>query len=786
MKAGTASDPLRILHLEDNPADAELIQDALEGDGIPVVCVRVATRDRFLEELEGAEFDLVLSDYSLPSFDGLAAVAEVRQRRPDLPVIMVSGTIGEERAVRALKAGATDFVTKQHLSRLAPATQRALDEASERQARRLAERELADSRTFLERVVEASPDLIYVYDLERNRNVYANPQIASLLGLAPDEVLGRDLKHTVIHPDDVPLLDTQHLAMRQAPNGRVFEVECRVRDGKGRWRWLRCRRVAFRREDAAVRQILGVAVDVTERKREEAALAESESRFRSIVETTGEWIWACDASSRITYSNPAVESILGYRPEELTEAAFPDLVHPDDREALTQFFAEAVREGSGWKGFIVRCRHKDGTWRSLESDAVPILEDGRVTGFRGADRDITQRLRAEEQIREQSSRLLRVQRMESIGTLAGGIAHDLNNALAPILMGADVLQRKPLDDHGRRILEAMETSARRGSDLIRQLLTFARGIEGERAPLPLGGLVAEVERLARQTFPRGIEIRVKIGDGLSMVLGQPTPLQQVLMNLTLNARDAMPEGGVLEITAENVLIGDASSPSRAVAPPGPYVAVTVSDTGTGMSPEVVERIFDPFFTTKPLGRGTGLGLSTTLTIVRGHGGFIDVESRPGAGTTFRVYLPALLGAALPAPEEPTAVDHGGTGQLVLIIDDEDSVREMMREVLEESGYRVVAVASGRDGVAVYRARRSEIALVITDMAMPEMDGRATIRALREIDGDVVVVLSSGLMEGPAGDGAPAAVLAKPFTVPQLLETIEAVLARRAAGDPARA
>jgi nitrogen-specific signal transduction histidine kinase/CheY-like chemotaxis protein len=386
--------------------------------------------------------------------------------------------------------------------------------------------------------------------------------------------------------------------------------------------------------------------------------------------------------------------------------------------------------------------------------------------------DITEKKKVE-------SQLLRAQRLESIGTLASGIAHDLNNVLSPVMMALEVLQMRNTDEESRFWLKMLEESVGRGAGMVKQVLSFARGTEGRRAPVNLKHLIAEVANIVKETFPKSISIRYGAQAGLWGVYADPTQFHQVLLNLVVNARDAMPQGGTLSVEAENRALDESYAGTGAEARPGRYVAVTVSDTGVGMPPEVVERIFDPFFTTKEVGQGTGLGLSTALTIVKGHGGFMNVYSAPGRGTKFTVYVPAAEYGEDAREGQERAALPGGHGELILVVDDEESIRQITMKTLEAFGYRVLTAGDGTEAVAVYAQHRDEIAAVICDMMMPYMDGRATTLALHRMNPRVKVISSSGLAEAPraeeAADRGVRAFLPKPYTAEALLRTLSDVL-----------
>jgi CheY-like chemotaxis protein len=377
------------------------------------------------------------------------------------------------------------------------------------------------------------------------------------------------------------------------------------------------------------------------------------------------------------------------------------------------------------------------------------------------------------------SQFLRAQRMESIGTLAGGIAHDLNNVLSPILMAIDMLQLKTTDESSRKWLDVLRTNAERGGNMVRQVLSFARGVEGERVALQPKHLIKEIVKILKETLPKSIEINFRVPDDLWIISADATQMHQVLMNLCVNSRDAMPEGGSIWIKAENVFVDQNYARMHLEAKSGRYVVITVSDTGPGMTPEVQSRIFEPFFTTKEMTKGTGLGLSTALTIVKSHGGFINVYSELHKGSQFTIYLPALDAPGLAEGEKTQTDLPAGNGELVLVVDDEESIREITRGTLEAFGYKVMTASDGTEALAIYADHKNEIEVVLTDMVMPFMDGSATIRALQRMNPAVRIIAASGLGTGQrAGEGALEGVsvfLNKPYTAERLLKTLAQVL-----------
>jgi two-component system cell cycle sensor histidine kinase/response regulator CckA len=372
---------------------------------------------------------------------------------------------------------------------------------------------------------------------------------------------------------------------------------------------------------------------------------------------------------------------------------------------------------------------KDGMEVIVESRWTLVHDgEGKPKSILVINTDITEKKKLE-------SQLLRSQRMESIGTLAGGIAHDLNNMLTPIMLSLQMLKEKFKDEQSKKLLTILEKNSQRGADLIKQVLSFSRGLEGERNPLKVGHIITEVENIAKETFPRDIELRTDVPDDLFTISGDVTQLHQVIMNLCLNARDAMPGGGVLRITASNFFVGKNFVRMHTDAKVGSYIVITISDTGAGIPPEIINRIFEPFFTTKEHGKGTGLGLSTVLAIVKSHGGFINAYSEAGKGSAFSVYLPAIKTEIYESGEQQPELCIGD-GECILVAEDEDSIRDVTFSTLEISGYKVLAANDGTEAVALYAENMDKIKVILMDLMMPVMDGEASIRAIRRVNPEV--------------------------------------------------
>jgi CheY-like chemotaxis protein len=379
------------------------------------------------------------------------------------------------------------------------------------------------------------------------------------------------------------------------------------------------------------------------------------------------------------------------------------------------------------------------------------------------------------------TQLLRSQRLESIGTLASGLAHDLNNVLAPIMMAVQFLRETTEDEGALACLQTLETCSRRGADIIRQVLMFARGVEGERILINPKHLIREMERIARETFPRSIEIFVTVPKDNCIFMGDATQIQQVLMNLCVNARDAMPNGGSLTINLEKAELDETANRLHPKARPGPYVLIVVKDTGKGIPPELMEKIFDPFFTTKPLGQGTGLGLPTVLGITENHGGFVNLTSELDKGSTFKIYIPAAVDKKEKEISNGAAVAQGkGNGELILIVDDEPAVRRLTSAILNRHGFRTVVASNGNEGLSIFEQQAKEIRLVVSDMMMPQLDGLGMMKSLRRLYPATKSIIITGLGEEHRITEAKAAgadaVLSKPFTADQLLVNVKQLLA----------
>jgi two-component system, cell cycle sensor histidine kinase and response regulator CckA len=632
---------LRVLIVEDSEDDMLLIQRELRRGGYAVDSVRVDTPTAMQAALEKQQWDLVLADYSLPAFSAPQALQLLQSQKLDLPFIIVSGTIGEDTAVAAMKAGAHDYLIKGNLTRLVPAVERELREAEDRQKRQSAEQALQESEARYRLLFECNPNPMWVFDLETSAFLAVNQAAIAHYGYSKADFLSMTIAD-IRPPEDMSTL-------HQTQNT------------------------------------------------------------------------------------------------------------PTSQQNYTEIWKHIKKDGS-----LIDVEILTHTFTFADKPASLILVN-----------DITEKKQLEAQF-------LRAQRLESLGTLASGIAHDFNNILTPILAAAQLLPLKlpDLNEQDRVLLKLIEDSTKRGADLVKQILAFARGAEGKRLPLQVRHLLSEVVQVARQTFPKNIDIETNIpATDLWTVSADATQLHQVLMNLCVNARDAMPGGGTLCLSVKNHLVDAAFARMNLEAHTGSYVMITVSDTGMGIPTKLMDRIFDPFFTTKDHGKGTGLGLSTVLGIVKNHGGFIKVYSEVEQGTQFKVYLPAIADAVIPPSQELALLT--GHQELILIVDDEPFIQQVAQTALEAHNYRTIVADNGLEAISLYAKHFHEISAVLMDIMMPSMDGLAAISTLQTLNPQVRVIASSGLSSNSqlaeeAGIGFNI-FLAKPYTAKELLGALQQVL-----------
>ncbi|MHB8519853.1 MAG: PAS domain-containing hybrid sensor histidine kinase/response regulator [Limisphaerales bacterium] len=768
------SKPLRVLMVEDSEADAELIVRELRRSGYEPVFKRVETAEAVSAALDGGLWDVVISDHVMPQFSSEGTLRILQQRELDLPLIIVSGSIGEAAAVTMMKAGASDYIMKDDLLRLVPAVEREIREAAGRRERRKAEAALKRSQAQMRCLVNANILGVMVADTD-GQITEANDAFLQMVGFSREEVLAGQVRWDRMTPPEWREGDQRILQqVRERGVAPPVEKEYFHKDG---------RRVPVLVGAAAYETVGGnihcvaFALDLTKRKQTERELHE-QARLLDLAQDA---IVVRDLERRVVYWNKGAERLYGWTAEEARGRPVTQLMYRGSSafEAARQ---ELLQQGE-WSGEMEHVTKQDLKVVVHSRWNLVVDEQGKPRSVLVINTDLTETKKLETQF-------FHAQRLESIGTLASGIAHDLNNVLAPILMATEMLRTGGLDEDSTKILDTIHTSAQRGADIVQQVLTFARGAEGKKVRLQPGRVVTEVAKLLRQTLSKSITIKTEIAKDLWTVNVNATQLHQVLLNLCVNARDAMPEGGRIELTGGNAPLDENFVSMMPGAHPGPHVRLRVTDTGAGIPRAILAKIFDPFFTTKEVGKGTGLGLSTVQGIVRSLGGFVTVESEIGKGSTFDVYLPAASGVATEECVSDVLAPADGRGELVLVVDDEAGIRDVTRRVLEKHRYQVITASDGAEALAVLSQNPFGVKVVLTDVVMPNLDGITLIRVLRRINPQIRIIVSSGAASAAADGGKGAelealkvsAKLSKPYTTDELLAAMQKALRQADAGD----
>ncbi len=644
----------------------------------------------------------------------------------------------------------------------------ALEFLEQEERRHNAETALRISEERFRLLARATNDVVWDWDLATD-TIWWTDGWETVLGYSAEEVSAA-LKQwsSVVHPEDLPRLQ-QEISPTLEGRAEYWAGEYRVLRRNGTYASVLIRGYAMHDQQGHTVRMIGGMTDVSEYKLTQDLLAEQ----AALLDAAQEAILVRDMNSHIVYWNKGAERTYGWRAEEVLGSNADNLLKMDGIACQTAL--DATMEQGEWSGELLQTS-KAGQVMNVDCRWTLVRDkEGLPKSILAINNDITERKRLEQQF-------LRAQRLESIGTLAGGIAHDLNNTLTPILMSVEMLQMAENNEEQLKLLSTIEKSAVRGSEMVKQVLTFARGVEGRRIRVDFAQIIRDIYHIVRDTFPKNIVLHFPPPPrDLWVVEGDSTQLHQVLLNLCVNARDAMQNQGVLSVSVKNSVLDAAYAGLNPDLKPGPYVVLEVEDTGSGISAEVKNQIFDPFFTTKGPGQGTGLGLSTTLAIVRSHGGFINVYSELKKGATFKVYLPAAAtdeGHIEQVSVEQTLLPRGN-GETILVVDDEENIRDIVRKHLERFGYKVLLAANGAEAVSLYATRKEEIAVVLTDMMMPIMDGPATIVALKALNPAVRIIGSSGLdANGRLAQAAGAGVryfVPKPYTAEQVLRTLHQII-----------
>ena len=795
-----ATTQINVLFIEDSPHDAELALVTLERSGYQIDAEVVFDHAGVREALQRRRFDLILSDYILPGYSGSQALQEARQLAPETPFIFLSGVFGEEHAVNMMRSGAIDYVLKQNLKFLPKAVERALSEVQERLGRLRAEETLREVEVRARLAIDAAGMGMWDYEPQAGR-LLLDRRCRAMLGIGADAPVDLRTLESLCHPDDIGYLRQRVREAAGTESDREFTVDYRIRLDDGEVRWIETRGQGFF-ENGQCRRFIGVVMDITEQKLATEALKRlNETLGERVEERTRErdrtWELSRDLlavtrfDTTVVALNPVWEDTLGWPREELLGSTLWTLVHPDDQRATVEETAR-IRQGNFTDRFVNRMQHRDGTYRWLSWTAVPdagmIYAAGRditseiaaVDRLAAANRELVEQIKERERI---EATLQQMQRLEAVGQLTAGVAHDFNNLLTVILTSASFLRNDlqtgaPLAKALNR-LQYIQESGERGATLTGQLLAFARRQQLAPKAVDLNDTLVGLLSLLHSTLGGSVTIETDTRAGLWHALVDPTQIEMIILNLAINARDAMGSGGCLTLSTNNAVI--TAPPLRAEEPgPGEYVELAVRDTGTGMSDEVLQKAFEPFFTTKEVGKGSGLGLAQVFGFAKQSGGGARIETELGVGTTVKVYLPRVAEPvqASGAPEDdqrPLLADASNT---VLLVDDDHNVREVTAQMLRNLGYAVIEADSGRKVLELLE-QGTNPDLLLADFAMPGMNGGELARAVLSRYPKLPVVFITGYAElGELGMGS-TTIIQKPFREEQLARKLSMVLKEHA-------
>ncbi|MBI2917870.1 MAG: response regulator [Chloroflexi bacterium] len=757
--------PLRVLIVEDSADDAELLVRNLRLGGYEPVSEVVDTEAQFLNALDRGGWDVILCDHALPQFNSLNVLHMLRKRGLDIPFVIVSGLIGEEEAVDAMRAGAQDYIMKGNLARLVPAIQRELREVGVRGERRRVEEE----RERLAAMVEATSDFVGVADGE-GRALYLNAGARRMMGVALDADVS-DLRLRELYPERirVKIMDQ---ALPDAMRAGAWQGETIMLRQDGREIPVSQVVLSHKAPDGTVRFLSTVARDISERQRAEEALRKAEELYRGLVEASGAWITRVNRQRERTFVTGAKSVLRVTPPDEATSPVFGSHVHPDDKGGFLATLERVFETGQPIYGrnhrviFGEHVHHMSVNWEPIKD------EEGNVVEVQLAGFDVTDQKLLEEQYYQ-------AQKMESVGRLAGGVAHDFNNLLTAIIGFTEMgLLALPTESPARPYLEEVKGAGERAATLTRQLLTFSRRQPVQPKVFNLGELTSNMAKILRRLIGEDIELATRSALGLWKVTADPGQIEQVLVNLAVNARDAMPHGGNLLIEVANVTLKPDHVRQHGEVPPGDYVLLAITDTGAGMSEEIKAHLFEPFFTTKK--QGTGLGLATCYGIVKQSGGHISICSELGKGTMAKVYLPRTADGAEEAPKSQDPVPSARGRETVLLVEDDPAVRSLSAGALRQLGYTVLEAANGDEALhVVHEHSATSIQLVLTDLVMPQMGGKQLAERLVAMRPDLKVAFMSGYADGAiAHNGmleAGTTFLQKPFSRRALAQMVRGVL-----------
>lgn len=629
----------------------------------------------------------------------------------------------------------------------------------------------------LSAIIDGSTDLIALVSLTGDV-ISLNASGQQLLGIASTEEARTHAMYDLVHGDDQQAMTFDIIPGVHRTKHWTGELAFQKLNSADRVDTLAAIHLLEDARTGAPTAIAVICRDVSASKELELALLESKERYRMLAENPFDLIAEMDEHAKFIYASSTFESELGYPPETLLGTPGNLLVHSDDRQAVMDNFSQTVAS-LATSQISFRVQHRDGSFRSFETTlkAYRSARDKLVVNL--ISRDTTDRVESVAALRQTELKLLQSQKMEAIGRMAGGVAHDFNNLLTAITGYCDLLlEELPAQHPARADAEEILKASERAAGLTHQLLAFSRRQVLQPRVLDLNNLVADMDRMLRRLIGEGIELITLLGGGAWPIKADPSQLQQVLLNLVVNSRDAMPDGGRITIETSNQAIGETLLTEFGEVPPGDYLTLSVSDTGSGMTKELVEMIFEPFFTTKESGKGTGLGLSTVIGIVQQSGGFMDVQTSPGSGSSFTIYLPKTENVAMLPEREPGSDQFRGK-ETVLLVEDSEPVRRLVVRCLKSKGYTVLDVASGVDALRVCNRHEGEINLLLSDVILPKMDGFEVARRVIAIRPDIKIIYMSGFTDDAlARHGVRSqdvALLEKPFTPSTLLRTVREYL-----------
>ncbi|MBD2516624.1 response regulator [Nostoc sp. FACHB-973] len=785
-----------ILIVDDIPTNLKILCDLLENYGFKVLVAEDG--ENTVKIAEYALPDLILLDVILPGIDGFETcrILKSNPATQDIPVIFISALTDKIDKVKGLNIGAVDYITKPlenqevlarvniHLS-LRNLTKK-LTEQNDRLEVEIFERQrveeklrchsaaLGEWKNRYQALIQASRQILYDWNLDTNDIKYGG-NVEGILGYSMSEISGglnRWLE--LVHPEDRNVFNEE--IDRVLSTKDRFHLEFRICRKDRTYITVEDNGYIFLDSTGKVTRMAGFVIDISE---QQAALRErkhAEQKIReqaALLDITTDAILVQNLGNQIQFWNKGAEHLYGWMVEEALGKNANQLLYRKQNFCQLKNIQKTLADCGSWQGELHQVT-KQGQEMIVASRWTLVNdEEGQAKSILIVNSDITEKKQLEAQF-------LRAQRMESLGTLASGIAHDLNNALTPIMMTMQLLEAKLPDEKSHQWLAIMEKNVKRAADLVKQVLWFSRGSVGNFKTLQVRNLISEIENIVKQTFSRAIEIRIDIPtQNLWNIFGDATQLHQVLMNLCINARDAMPDGGILGISAKNFWVDSHYARMNIDAKVGSYVMITVSDTGTGIPREIVDRIFEPFFTTKEVGKGTGLGLSTVLGIIKSHSGFVNVVTEVSKGTEFQVCLPVTQTVETDSKLSGESELPPGHGELILVVDDEDSIREITKTWLEQNGYKVMVANDGIDAIALYTKHQQDISVLLIDMMMPCMDGPTTVNVLKKINPDIKIIGVSGLasnheMIKTLGKSVKT-FLSKPYTSYDLLRNLQMVL-----------